>query len=149
VAGEETITTHSPEETRAAGARLARGLDPGDVVALRGDLGAGKTCFVQGLARGLGVRAWPTSPTFVLVNEYRGELPLHHVDAYRVAVAAELVEVGLLELLDGDGVTVIEWADRVGALLPDRTIHVSIEGVGDEPRTIRIRKAPGVSDQSH
>jgi tRNA threonylcarbamoyladenosine biosynthesis protein TsaE len=149
VAPGETVTTHSADETRAAGARLARRLGPGDVVALTGELGAGKTCFVQGLARALGVGAWPTSPTFVLVNEYRGELPIHHVDAYRVAGPAELVDVGLLELLDGDGVTVIEWADRVAALLPDRTIHVSIDGVGDEPRTIRIGQIPGVSDQSH
>ena len=122
------------------GERLGRTLRPGDVVALTGDLGAGKTCFVQGLARGLGVRTWPTSPTFVLVNEYPADLPIHHVDAYRVGGPAEMVDVGLLELIDGDGVTVVEWADKVAALLPDRAIHVSIEGVGDEPRTISIRR---------
>ena len=141
----DTISTHSAEETREAGERLARTLGPGDVIALIGDLGAGKTCFVQGLARGLGASTWPTSPTFVLVNEHRGELVLHHVDAYRVAGPAEMVDVGLLELIDGDGVTVIEWADRVAALLPARTIHVAIDGVGDEPRTISIRRR-GVSD---
>ena len=144
---DETISTQSAEETRAAGERLGRTLGPGDVVALTGDLGAGKTCFVQGLARGLGARAWPTSPTFVLVNEYPADLPIHHVDAYRVAGPGEMVDVGLLELIDGDGVTLIEWADRVAALLPDRAIHVAIEGVGDEPRTIRTRRgaSPGVS----
>ena len=136
----ETITTQSADETRAAGERLARTLGPGDVVALRGELGAGKTCFVQGLARGLRASAWPTSPTFVLVNEYRAALPIHHVDAYRIARPAELIDVGLLELIDGDGVTVIEWADKVEGLLPDRAIHVQIEGVGDEPRTISIRR---------
>jgi len=146
VTGHETISTQSAEETRAAGERLGRTLAPGDVVALTGDLGAGKTCFVQGLARGLGARAWPTSPTFVLVNEYRADLPIHHVDAYRVAGPDEMIDVGLLELIDGDGVTLIEWADRVAALLPDRTIHVAIEGVGDEPRTIRTRRARGVSN---
>jgi tRNA threonylcarbamoyladenosine biosynthesis protein TsaE len=146
VAGHETISTQSAEETRAAGERLGRTLAPGDVVALTGDLGAGKTCFVQGLARGLGARTWPTSPTFVLVNEYRADLPIHHVDAYRVAGPDEMIDVGLLELIDGDGVTLIEWADRVAALLPDRTIHVAIEGVGDEPRTIRTRRARGVSN---
>jgi len=140
------VSTQSAEETRAAGERLGRTLGPGDVVALTGDLGAGKTCFVQGLARGLGARVWPTSPTFVLVNEYRADLPIHHVDAYRVAGPDELIDIGLLELIDGDGVTLIEWADRVAALLPDRTIHVAIEGVGDEPRTIRTRRARGVSN---
>jgi tRNA threonylcarbamoyladenosine biosynthesis protein TsaE len=146
VEGDETISTQSAEETRAAGERLGRTLAPGDVVALTGDLGAGKTCFVQGLARGLGAGTWPTSPTFVLVNEYRADLPIHHVDAYRVAGPDEMIDVGLLELIDGDGVTLIEWADRVAALLPDRTIHVAIEGVGDEPRTIRTRRARGVSN---
>ena len=144
----DTISTHSAEETREAGERLARTLGPGDVVALAGELGAGKTCFVQGLARGLGASTWPTSPTFVLVNEYRADLPIHHVDAYRVAGPAEMVDVGLLELIDGDGVTVIEWADKVAALLPERTIHVSIDGVGDQSRTIRVRRgiSPGVSN---
>ena len=144
----DTISTHSAEETREAGERLARTLGPGDVVALAGELGAGKTCFVQGLARGLGASTWPTSPTFILVNEYRADLPIHHVDAYRVAGPAEMVDVGLLELIDGDGVTVIEWADKVAALLPERTIHVSIDGLGDQPRTIHVRRgiSPGVSN---
>jgi len=142
-----TVVTHSAEETRAAGEALARTLHPGDVVALRGELGAGKTCFVQGLARGLHASAWATSPTFVLVNEYRADLPIHHVDAYRTAGPAELIGIGLVELIDGDGVTVIEWADRVESLLPDHTIHVTIEGVGDDPRTISIRRGASlVSD---
>jgi tRNA threonylcarbamoyladenosine biosynthesis protein TsaE len=108
------------------------------VVALYGELGAGKTCFVQGLARGLDVRVNPTSPTFVMVNEYRGRLPVHHVDAYRAATLTELIDLGLLDLLGGVGVTVVEWADRAEALLPDRTVRVRIEGLGDEPRTIAI-----------
>src|SRR5262245_54982345 len=136
----ETITSHSPEETHAAGERLAATLEAGDVVALTGELGAGKTCFVQGLVRGLGASTWATSPTFVLVNEYRGRLPIHHIDAYRVANAEELIDVGLLELIDGDGVTVIEWADRLRQLLPERTIVVAIAGVGDETRTIEIAR---------
>jgi tRNA threonylcarbamoyladenosine biosynthesis protein TsaE len=133
------VTTASPEETQAAGERLARTLGPGDVVALSGELGAGKTCFVQGLVRGLGGTTWATSPTFVLVNEYRGRLPIHHVDAYRLTTPAEMIDIGILELIDGDGVTLIEWAERVSSLLPERTIAVSIDGVGDEPRTITIR----------
>lgn len=138
----ETIASVSPEETAAAGERLAQTLGPGDVVGLVGDLGAGKTVFVRGLARGLGVATLITSPTFVLVNEYRGRLPVHHVDAYRTTSLTELLDLGLLELFDGDGVTVVEWADRVGPLLPERAIMVSIAGVGDEPRTIAVHR-PG------
>jgi len=138
MAGSEVTT--SAEDTARAGERLAATLGPADVVALTGELGAGKTCFVQGLTRGLGVRTRATSPTFVLVNEYRGRVPVHHVDAYRTLRAAELVDLGLLELFDGDGVTVVEWADRAAALLPERAIHVHIDGVGDEPRTITIRR---------
>lgn len=128
----------SPEATAAAGEALGLDLGAGDVVALYGELGAGKTCFVQGLARGLGVTTRATSPTFVLVNEYRGRLAVHHVDAYRTGSLAELVDLGLLDLMGGDGVTVIEWADRAEALLPERTVRVRIEGVGDEPRTLTI-----------
>lgn len=136
------ITTHSAEETEAAGERLAAELRSGDVVGLTGPLGAGKTCFVQGLVRGLGVATRATSPTFVLVNEYRGRLPVHHVDAYRVATLTELLDVGLEELFE-DGVTVVEWADKIAPLMPPRAIRVDIQGVGDEPRTITI--ARGVS----
>lgn len=132
------LTTRSPDETGAAGARLGATLGPGDVVALSGELGAGKTVFVQGLVRALGVATGATSATFVLINEYRGRLPVHHVDAYRTESLAELLDLGLPELMDGDGVTVIEWAERLEALLPARTVRVRIEGVGDEPRTITI-----------
>ena len=128
----------SPEETDAAGQQLAATLGPGDVVALTGELGAGKTVFVQGLVRGLGVASGATSPTFVLINEYRGRLPVHHVDAYRTGSLDEVFDLGLVELMDADGVTVIEWADRVDALLPSRAVRVHIAGVGDEPRQITI-----------
>jgi tRNA threonylcarbamoyladenosine biosynthesis protein TsaE len=141
MSGEVIFTSRSPEETEAAGERLATTLGPGAVIALTGELGAGKTCFVQGLTRGLGAATWATSPTFVLVNEYRGRLPIHHVDAYRAAGPDEMIGIGLLELVDGDGVTVVEWADKILLLLPARTIHVAIDGVGDEPRTITIRRA--------
>lgn len=133
-----SLVADSPEATAAAGERLGTQLGPGDVVGLTGVLGAGKTCFVQGLARGLGVSTPATSPTFVLVNEYRGRLPVHHVDVYRTHTLTELLELGLEDLLGGDGVTVIEWADRCEALLPPRTIRVHIDGVGDEPRRITI-----------
>ena len=135
-----SLATSSPEETDAAGERLGTTLGPGDVVALSGELGAGKTVFVQGLVRALGVTSGATSPTFVLVNEYRGRLPVHHVDAYRTASLAELLDLGVEEMMDGDGVTVIEWAEKAAPLLPARTIHVHIDGVGDEPRAIRITR---------
>ncbi len=148
MAAETTLASRSPAETEAAGEELGRTLGAGDVVALTGELGAGKTCFVQGLVRGLGVGTLATSPTFVLINEYRGRLPVHHVDAFRTASLTELMDLGLPELFDEGGVTVIEWADNVGPLLPSRTIHVAIVGVGDEPRQITIR-APRVSNPRH
>ena len=133
-----SLRAATPEETAAAGEALGRTLRPGDVVALYGELGSGKTCLIQGLVRGLGVSTPATSPTFVLVNEYRGRLPVHHVDAYRTSSLTELLDLGLLDLMGGDGVTLIEWADRAEALLPTRTVRVRMEGVGDEPRAITI-----------
>jgi tRNA threonylcarbamoyladenosine biosynthesis protein TsaE len=139
----EPLVSHTPEETAAAGERLGRTLQAGDVVALTGELGAGKTCFVQGLVRGLEVAGGATSPTFVLVNEYRGRLPVYHVDAYRTTSLDELLDLGLPELFhEGGGVTVIEWADRLGPLVPADAIHVHIAGVGQEPRAITIAR-PG------
>ena len=130
--------SRSPDETQAIGAALGARLSAGAVVACTGELGAGKTCFLQGLARGLGVTGEVTSPTFVLINHYRGRVPVYHLDAYRTGSLTELLELGLEELLHGDGVTVIEWADKLLPLLPPHTIHVSIEGLGDEPRRISI-----------
>jgi tRNA threonylcarbamoyladenosine biosynthesis protein TsaE len=140
-----SLVSTSAEATAAAGEALAARLRPGDVVALTGDLGAGKTCFVQGLVRGLGVTRVATSPTFVLVNEYHGRVPVHHVDVYRSESLTELLDFGLDEMLAGSGVTLIEWADRCEALLPSRAVRVHIEGVGDEPRRITITEpgAPG------
>jgi tRNA threonylcarbamoyladenosine biosynthesis protein TsaE len=134
------IVSASAEATEAAGERLGRTLGPGAVVALTGELGAGKTCFVQGLVRGLGAAVRATSPTFVLVNEYKGRVPVHHVDAYRTDSMTELMDLGLLEMIGGEGVTLIEWADKLSPLLPPDTIHVHIAGVGDEPRTITTRR---------
>ena len=133
------IVSPSAETTEAAGERLGATLGPGAVVALTGELGAGKTSFVQGLVRGLGASVRATSPTFVLVNEYAGRVPIHHVDAYRTESMTELMDVGLLEMIGGDGVTIVEWADKLTPLLPPDAIHVHITGVGDELRTITIR----------
>ncbi len=137
------VVTRSAEETEEVGARLGRELGPGSVVGLTGELGAGKTRFIQGLVRGLGVTAMVTSPTFVLVNQYRGRLTVHHVDAYRTASLTELLDLGLEELLGGEGVTVVEWADKLAALLPADTVRVHIEGVGDEPREVSITRPGG------
>lgn len=140
MAVDATIVSQSPAETEAAGERLGRTLQAGDVVALTGELGTGKTCFIQGLVRGLGVAAPATSPTFVLINEYRGRLPVYHVDAYRTQSLTELMDLGLSELFDEGGVTVVEWADKLLPLLPRRTVRVHIAGLGDEPREITIHR---------
>jgi len=139
VSTQTEIASASPAETEAAGERLGRVLRPGAVVALTGELGAGKTCFIQGLVQGLGSAVRATSPTFVLVNQYKGRVPVYHVDAYRTESLTELMDLGLLELMSGEGVTLIEWADKLASLLPPDAIHVSIRGVGDEPRLITIR----------
>ena len=143
---EESVST-SPDDTQALGEQLGRELAAGAVVACGGELGAGKTCFLQGLARGLDVPGPVTSPTFVLINQYRGRLPLYHLDAYRTDSLAEVVDLGLEEMLHGDGVTVIEWADKVAGLLPADAITVTIAGLGDEPRRIAIDRPAGPHDE--
>ena len=147
------LHSRSAAETRALGERLGRRLGKSDVVACIGALGAGKTCFLQGLARGLGVLTDVTSPTFVLVNEYQGRLRVYHVDAYRTASLTELVDIGIDEMLHGEGVTVVEWADKLLPLLPARAITVTISGLGDEPRDIDLTGPAeileGVSEAGH
>lgn len=145
-----TVVSRSAEETASLGEALGRRLGRGDVVGLIGELGTGKTCFVQGIVRGLGVPATATSPTFVLVNEYRGRLTVYHVDAYRTERLEELLDLGLPELMGGQGVTLIEWADRIGPLLPPDAIVVRLAGVGDEPRTVTLEgMGAAVSDEAH
>lgn len=132
------LTSASPEETERIGAELAGLLRPGDVVALTGELGAGKTCLIKGLARGLGVTRMVSSPTFVLVTHYSGRLPVFHVDAYRTESLGEVLDLGFDEYVSAGGVTVVEWADKLRPLLPAGTIWVHISGLGDEPRAIAI-----------
>jgi tRNA threonylcarbamoyladenosine biosynthesis protein TsaE len=140
-----SLVSRSAAETEEAGAQLGRTLAAGDVVGLCGELGAGKTCFARGVARALGVTAPTASPTFTLIHEYRGRRPVYHVDAYRLDTLADLLGLGLDEYFDGDGVTLVEWADKMRPLLPARTICVRIEGVGDEPRAITVRRPGGAS----
>jgi tRNA threonylcarbamoyladenosine biosynthesis protein TsaE len=136
---EETISS-SEEETAAVGERLGRSLSAGGVVLLYGDLGAGKTAFTRGLARGLGAAADDvTSPTFTLVQEYQGRLTLYHVDLYRLD-EREVDDLGLEELVLGDGVVAIEWAERWRGR-PDDVIEVRLAHAGDEQRRITLTRA--------
>ena len=138
---DEIVVTQSPEQTHALAQRLAAELGPGSVLALHGDLGSGKTCFVQGLARALGVKGPVSSPTFILVNEHAGRLPLFHVDLYRIRGEEEADTLALDEYLESDGITAVEWAERASALLPARTLHLFFR-VEPQPdtRTITIRR---------
>ena len=132
-------TTHSPEETWALAAELADELGPGTVMALHGDLGAGKTCFIQGYAAALGIDEPITSPTYTLIGEYEGRLPLHHLDLYRLSGPEEALGLGLDEYFDIDGITAIEWAERAEGLLPPDILHIQIVADDDTgARTFRI-----------
>jgi tRNA threonylcarbamoyladenosine biosynthesis protein TsaE len=139
-AAEFEITTGSTDETFELGKRLGRLLAAGDVVALTGPLGAGKTYLVKGIALGLGVadsRA-VRSPTFVLVSEYSGRVKLYHVDAYRLSQASELEALGSGEFMSSGGVTLVEWADRVESALPKEHLRVECVHAGETRRTYRF-----------
>ncbi len=134
-----TIRTDSADATRAVAAALGELLVPGDVVLLVGDLGAGKTAFTQGLARGLGVDEPVTSPTFTIVQEYEGRIPLAHVDVYRLDRVQDLYDLGFDELVDGNGVTVVEWGDLVEQTVPSEHVVVRIEpGEADTERVLEF-----------
>ena len=140
----QRFITNGPEETEALGARLARALGPGAVVAFTGDLGAGKTAFVRGLARGLGIPDRVTSPTFTIVNEYEGgRLPLFHFDLYRLGCADELFDIGWEDYLARGGVCAVEWGERMEELLEPGTIRVDLRRGEDEDR--RVITVEGVS----
>lgn len=133
------IETHSPEETWVLAAGLADELDPGTVIALHGDLGAGKTCFIQGYAAALGIDEPITSPTYTLIGEYEGRLPLHHIDLYRLSGPEEALGLGLEEYFDANGITAIEWAERAEGLLPSDMLHIQIKADAETgTRTFRI-----------
>ncbi len=123
---------------QAVAAALARDLRPGDVVALEGGLGAGKTTFVSALVRALGSGAEVSSPTFTFWHRYGGTPPLEHLDLYRVDDPAELTELGLEEAFSPEGIAFVEWADRIPELLPAGAFRVRIDGSGEGPREIRI-----------
>ena len=130
--------TNSPEETEAVGAALGKALGAGTVIAYRGDLGAGKTAFTRGLARGLGCRDTVTSPTYTIVNEYlSGRLPLFHFDMYRLGSSDELFDIGWEDYLDRGGVCAVEWSENVADAMED-AILVDIRKTGDDSRCITI-----------
>lgn len=136
--GPHVLVTRSPEATRELGRSLGGYLLAGGFVALTGDLGSGKTVLVQGIAEGLGCVGGVSSPSFVIVNEYRGRVPIYHVDLYRVTDPRSLHDLGYREFFYGDGVALVEWADRVPDLLPADRLDVWLEFAGAEERQITL-----------
>lgn len=133
-----TITSHSPQETKELAARLAGQLSGGEVIVLSGDLGSGKTCFVQGLAAGLGVRGRVRSPSFIIMASYHGRLHLHHFDFYRLTAAVELTELGLEECYTAGAVAVIEWGEKFRSCLPRQTMWLKMEWRDENKRTLKF-----------
>lgn len=132
------IMSHSQDMTLEIGYKIAKLLNKGDVISLNGDLGAGKTHLVKGIAKGLEVQEDITSPTFTIVNEYYGKMPLYHFDVYRILDITELYEIGFEEYIYGEGVSIIEWGNLVEELLPDYTIKINIKILDDNTREIEI-----------
>ncbi len=131
--------TGCADETLALAAAVGAVLRPGDVVVLAGDLGAGKTTFAKGIGRALGVTEPVVSPTFTIVRQYEGRLPLVHIDVYRLDHLQELHDLGLEELIDDDAVTLVEWGDVVAAFLPAERLEIRLEaGSGDDDRTVTL-----------
>ena len=138
--------TNSPSETEAVGAALAAVLKPGMVIAYRGDLGAGKTAFTRGLARGLGVKESVTSPTYTIVNEYlSGSMPLFHFDMYRLGSEDELFDIGWEDYLERGGVCAVEWSENVWGAMEDAVI-VTISRLGEDTRRIEIEGGDRIAD---
>lgn len=135
------VRTRAAAETEALGAWIGARLGPGDVVALSGELGAGKTVLARGIAEGAGAAGGHVaSPTFTLIREYRGRVTIYHADLYRLDTPAQLADIGLEEILDGEGVTVIEWAEKAAHLLPPEYLWVEIRFTErDDERTIELR----------
>ena len=128
------IKTHSDEESMKLAARLATLLEPGDVITLEGELGTGKTTFTKGIAHGLGVKRMVTSPTFTIVKEYEGKLPLYHMDAYRLEHSEE--DIGFSEYFNGDGISVVEWAQFIEYFLPAERLNIVISYLDEQSRLI-------------
>jgi len=140
--------TNSPAETEAIGSALGKILKPGTVIAYRGDLGAGKTAFTRGLAKGLGSHEMVTSPTYTIVNEYLGgRMPLFHFDMYRLASSDDLWDIGWEDYLDRNGVCAVEWSENIADALDD-PIVITIEKLGEDSRRITIEGGEEIADLS-
>ncbi|MBQ1278796.1 MAG: tRNA (adenosine(37)-N6)-threonylcarbamoyltransferase complex ATPase subunit type 1 TsaE [Clostridia bacterium] len=134
-----TFNSKSPKDTESFAEGLSKRLTGGEVIAFSGDLGMGKTCFVRGLARGLGFSGDVTSPTFAIINEYSGgRLPLYHFDMYRISGWDDLYSTGYFEYCEAGGVCAIEWSENIEAALPDDVIRIEIRKNGDTDRTITV-----------
>jgi len=129
-----TLITHSAAETQAVAEKLATLVTAGTVITLNGDLGAGKTTFTQGFGKGLGVKRNVNSPTFTIMKQYQGRLPLYHMDVYRLEDTGD--DIGLEEYINGDGVAIVEWSNLIESSLPAERLAITIERVGDEERRL-------------
>ncbi len=133
------LVTESPEETQRLGNRLGKLAQVGDVLLLVGGLGAGKTCLTQGIAWGLEIEGYATSPSFVVINQYQGRLPLYHIDLYRLDRLEEVIELGLDDYLYGRGVCVVEWAEKALDVLPEEHLLVKMSFLSDTSRSLVLR----------
>jgi tRNA threonylcarbamoyladenosine biosynthesis protein TsaE len=133
------LTTASPEDTAELAEKLGALLQAGDVLTLEGDLGAGKTTFTKGLAKGLGVKRVVNSPTFTIIKEYKGRVPFYHMDVYRLENSDE--DLGFEEYFEGEGVTVVEWAQFISDRLPEELLNIAIRRTGDETRELKFTPA--------
>ena len=137
----KTYITNSPEETEEIAKEFANSLKGGEVIAYRGNLGMGKTCFTRGLAKGLGYDGYVTSPTFALINEYLGgRLNIYHFDMYRISSWDELYSSGFFEYIEQGGIVACEWSENIENALPENTVYVEIEALGENQRKINIYK---------
>jgi tRNA threonylcarbamoyladenosine biosynthesis protein TsaE len=133
------LITHSPEQTHELGRSIGKLVQHGDVILLTGELGTGKTCLTQGIAWGLGIEEYTLSPTFVIMREMRGRLPLYHVDLYRLDDIKEIADLGLDDYLYGNGVCVVEWAEKGLSIMPGEHLLVEISHLGEDERSFQLR----------
>jgi tRNA threonylcarbamoyladenosine biosynthesis protein TsaE len=136
----DKIITSSSEETKKLGEKIAQNLYPGLIVALFGSLGSGKTCLTQGICSGLDVKDFVVSPSFVLINEYQGKYKVYHIDLFRLEKLSEIINLGYEEYFYGDGVCIVEWAEKASALLPEKRIDIHLKILSENEREIRIEE---------
>lgn len=133
------VDSENEDQTLSLGKKIGRSLSRGDVVAIRGELGAGKSVIARGICEGLGIAQRTRSPSFTFMNRYRGPIDVYHIDLYRIERMGELATLGWEEMLYSDAITLIEWADKLGSLLPPASLDISIEITGEETRRIALK----------